>query len=121
MGLRTKIKGTKVPRILVLRTNLRDNECEPKVTIPQVVRLVVIRVQPATTDVAVHNEEVRIVIRILDGFVHGSNPHQTHGFNLLIREHFAYQASNFSIRLGKLAAVGFSADFLEIGRASWRG
>ncbi len=113
MGLRTKFKGTEVPRILGLRTDLRDSEREPFVTIPHEVRPAVIRVEPATTAATVRAQQARIAVGVVDGFVHGNDPDQTHGFDLLVRELLTDEAGQFGVRLRKLALVGLGANLLR--------
>jgi len=71
------------------------------------------REQPPATVIAVNVEEARIVIGILDGFVHGDDPDQTHGFDLLVRKHSTDEASHFGIRDGKLALVGLGTNVLR--------
>ena len=46
----------------MLRTDLRHGEREPVVTIPPVVRPVVVRVEPATIVVTVRVQQVRIAV-----------------------------------------------------------
>ena len=113
MGLRTKFKGTEVPRILGLRTDLRHGEREPVVTIPPVVRPVVARIEPATTAVTVRAEQARIADGVIDRFVHGDNPDQTHRFDLLVRELLTDEAGQFGVRLRELALVGIGTDLLR--------
>src|SRR3989338_8600043 len=72
-GLRAKFKGTEVPRILVLRTDLRHGKREPAVTIPPVVRPDAVREEPATIAATVSAQQERIAVGVVDGFVHGND------------------------------------------------
>src|SRR3989338_8137630 len=113
-----KIAKDKTPRIkrdqrsIVLSTNLRHGEREPMSTIPPEARKGVAYVQPGTTFATVRVQQGRIVVEILDWFVHGDDPQEIHGFDLLVRELLTDKAGQFGIRLRELALVGFDADFL---------
>ena len=111
MGLRTKVKGTEVPRVLVLRTDLRHGEREPAAKIPPAVRPVVVRVEPATIVVTARAQQARIAAGVVDRLVHGNDPDQPHGFDLLVRELLTDEAGQFGVRLRELALVGRSASF----------
>ena len=112
-GLRAKFKGTEVPRILGLRTDLRHGEREPAVMIPPAVRPAVVRAEPATNAVTVHVQQDRIAGGVVDGFAHDNDTDQTHLLDLLIRELLADEAGQFGVRLGELALVGLGVDILR--------
>ncbi len=113
MGLKTKFKGTEVPRILVLRTDLRHSKREPVVTIPPVARPVVVRVEPATTAATARAQQVRIADGVVVGFVHSNDVPQTHRFDLLVRELLTDETGQFGVRLRELALVGLGANLLR--------
>ncbi len=112
-GLRTKFKGTEVPRILVLRTNLRHGEREPEATNPPAVRPAVVRAEPATIVATVRAQQARNAVGVVDGFVHGNDVPQTHCFDLLVRELLTDEAGQLGVRLGQLALVGLGANLLR--------
>jgi len=114
-GLRTKFKGTEVPRVLGLRTDLRHGEREPVVTIPPPVGgPVVARAEPATTAVMACAQQARIAAdEVVDRFVHCDDPPPTHGFELLVRELLADEAGQFGVWLRELALVGLGANLLR--------
>ncbi len=112
-GLRTKFLRTEVQSVLVLRTNLRDDEREPAATTPPEVRLAVARAQPATSVAPARAEQARIAVGILDRFVHSNDPNQAHGFDVLVREVFPDEAGHFGIRCGQLALVGLGTNLLR--------
>ncbi len=112
MGLRTKFKGTEVPRILGLRTDVRHSEREPVATKPPAVRSVAVRVEPATIAETAREQQARIAVGVVDRFVHGNDPDQTHSFDLLIRELLTDEAGQFCVRLRESALVGLGADLL---------
>ncbi len=113
MGLRTKFKGTEVPRILGLRTDLRHGEREPAVTTPPEARPVIARIEPATTAATVRVQQVRIADGVIDRLVHRNDPDQTHRFDLLVRELLKDEAGQFGVRLRELALVGIGTDLLR--------
>lgn len=49
---------------------MRDDEGKPVVTIPLVVRLAIVRVQPATIVIAIGIEQFRIAVRIARNIAH---------------------------------------------------
>ncbi len=112
-GLRTKFKGTEVPRVLVLRTDLRHGEREPAVTTPPDVRPAVARAEPATIAATARAQQARTAAGVVNGFVHGNDVPQTHGFDLLVRELLTDEASQFGVRLRELALVGLGANLLR--------
>ena len=102
-GLRTKVKGIEVPRVLVLRTDLRHGKREPEATKPPVVRPAAACAEPATTAVTVRAQQVRTAVGIVDGFVHGNDVPKTHRFDLLVRELQTDEAGQFGVRYDELA------------------
>ncbi len=95
----------------VLR-HLLGKEREPALTTPPVAGIAAARTEPATATVTNRREEARIAVRIFDGFVHGNDPPQTHGLDLLVRELFANQAGDVGIRLHEFHLIGLGADVL---------
>lgn len=108
----TKFKGTEAPRILGLRTDLRHGEREPVVTIPPAVRPAVARAEPASTVATVRAQQARTAVGVVDRFVHGNDPDQTHRFDLLVRELLTDETRQFCVRLREIALVGLGADLL---------
>ena len=92
---------------------MRDNEREPIPTNPPAARTAVARTEPPTNAATARVEEAQIAIGIIDGFVHGNNPYQTHSFNVFVREFLADEAGNFGVWLGKFPLVGFGTNFLR--------
>src|SRR3989338_10195874 len=84
---------------------------EHAVTIPPVARPAVVRVEPATTVATVRVQQVRNAVGVVDGFVHGNDVPQTHGFDLLVRALQTDEAGQFGVRLAELALVGRSESF----------
>ena len=97
----------------MLRTDLRHGKREPVVTIPPVVRPVVVRAEPATTVVTARAQQARTAAGVVDGLVHGNDVPQTHRFDLLVRELLTDEAGQFGVRLRKLALVGLGANLLR--------
>src|SRR3989344_8425226 len=62
---------------------------------------------------AVRTEKVRATDRVVDGFVHGNDPDQPHGFDLLVRELLTDEAGQFGVRYDELALVGLGANLLR--------
>lgn len=112
MGLGTKLVGASA-LAFTRRTNLRFDEREPVVTTPPVVRPVVARVEPVTIVATVREQQARTAVGVVDGFVHGNDVPQTHGFDLLVRELQADEASEFWFRLAELALVSLGANLLR--------
>lgn len=112
-GLRAKSKGTEVPRVLGLRTDLRHDKREPVDMTKPAARPAVARVEPATNAAKARAKQVRIAVGVVDGFVHGNDVPQTHRFDLLIRELLTDEAGQFGVRLGQLALVSLGADLLR--------
>lgn len=94
----------------VLR-HLRGKERDAATTIPPVVRIVVVRMEPATVIATIRREEVLIAARH-DGFVHGDDPPETHGLDLLVRELFTDEAGDVGVRLHEFHLVGLGTDLL---------
>ena len=88
-------------------------EREPAVTIPPEARPADPRAEPATTVVTARDQQVRIAVGVVDGFVHYDDPPDTHGFDLLVRELLADEAGQLDVRLKQLALVGFGIDLLR--------
>ena len=88
---------------------MRDGKREPVVTIPPVVRPVVVRVEPATIVVTVRVQQDRTADRL----VHGNDTDQPYGFDLLVREVFPDETGYFRVRRGQLALVGLGANLLR--------
>jgi len=88
-------------------------EREPAVTIPPEARPADPRAEPATTVVTARDQQVRIAVGVVDGFVHYDDPPDTHGFDLLVRELLANETGQLDVRLGQLALVGFGTDLLR--------
>ena len=61
----------------------------------------------------VRAQQARIAVGVVDGFVHGNDVPQTHGFDLLVRELLTDEAGQFGVRLRELALVGLGADLLR--------
>ena len=78
------MQRTEVQSGSVLRADLRNGEREPALTMPPAAGAAVGRVQPPAIIIAVRAEEERIAIGILDGIMHGDNPYQTHGFDVIV-------------------------------------
>jgi len=97
----------------VLRTDLRHGEREPAVTTPPAVRPIAARAEPATNAVTARAQQDRTAVGVVDGFVHGNDPDQPHGFDLLVRELLTDEAGQFGVRLRELALVGFGANLLR--------
>jgi len=119
-GLRTKTKGTEVPRVLGLRTDLRHGEREPAATtIPPDARPAVAREEPATIAVTAREQQERTAAGVVDGLVHGNDAPQTHLLDLLVRELLTDEASELGVRLKKApprredACAGLGADILR--------
>ncbi len=98
-----------------LRTDLRhgEREPEPEVTTPPVVMPFAVRVEPATTADTARAQQARIAVGVVDGFVHGNDVRQTHGFDLLVRELLTGETGQFGVRLRELALVGLGANLLR--------
>lgn len=111
---RTKFLRTEVLRDLVLRTNLRDNEHEAALTIPPIVGVVEVRVEPPTTAEAERVEKERTAVRIFDGFVHYHDPNQAHGFDVFIREVLANETGDLGVRCRELPLCRHFADVLGV-------
>ena len=62
---------------------MRDEEGKPVITIPPVVGVVVVRVQPGTIVVTVGAEEVRIAIGIAQDIFYATTPRILSGLNLI--------------------------------------
>lgn len=62
---------------------MRDEEGEPVITIPPVVGVVVVRVQPTAIIVTVGTEEVRVAIGIAQDIVYATIPRILSGLNLI--------------------------------------
>ena len=97
----------------MLRTYLRHVKREPVVTIPPAARPDAARAEPATNVVTVRVQQERIAVGVVDGFVHGNDVPQTHGFDLLVRELLTNEAGQFGVRLAELALVGLGANLLR--------
>ena len=97
----------------MLRTDLRHGEREPAVTTPPVVRPVVVRAEPATIAVTARAQQALTAVGVVDRLVHGNDPDQPHGFDLLVCELQTDEAGQFRIRLRKLALVGLGANLLR--------
>lgn len=78
-----------------------------------VVRLVVARAQPATNAVPVRAEQARIAVGILDRFVHGNDPPETHRFDLLVREVLADKAGDLGVGLRQFTLVGLGTNLFH--------
>jgi hypothetical protein len=92
---------------------LRHGKREPTVTIPPVVRPVAARAEPATIAVTDRAQQARIAAGVVDRFVHGNDPDQTHRFDFLVRELLTDEAGQFGVRLRELALVGLGANLLR--------
>ncbi len=69
--------------------------------------------EPANIVVTVREQQERIAVGVVDRFVHGNDPDQTHGFDLLVRELLTDEAGQFGVRLRELALVGLGANLLR--------
>ncbi|TSC69125.1 MAG: hypothetical protein G01um101456_324 [Parcubacteria group bacterium Gr01-1014_56] len=98
---------------LKVEASLRHGEREPAVTTPPVARPAVARVEPATIVATVRAQQVRIAVGVVDGFVHGNDVPQTHGFDLLVRELLTDEAGQFGVRLREVSARGLGANLLR--------
>lgn len=92
---------------------LRHSECEPVVTAPSEARPVVERAEPATAAATARVEQVRTVVGVVDGLVHGNDVPQTHLLDLLVRELETYEVGQFGFRFAELALVCFFVDLLR--------
>ena len=92
---------------------MRHGEREPAATIPPAARPVVVRVEPAPTAVTARAQQARIAAGVVDRFVHGNDPDQTHGFDLPVRELLTDETRQFCVRLREIALVGLGADLLR--------
>lgn len=95
-----------------MKTNSRNGEREPAVTIPPAVRHDAVRVQIATTEVSAHAEQFRFAVGILNRFVHSNDPGQSHGFDILVRKLFPYETGHFGVRCGQLTLFGLGTNLL---------
>jgi hypothetical protein len=95
--------------LLVVRVDLRHGKREPVAATPPVVRPAEAHAEPATVVV----QQARIADGVVDGFVHGNNVPQTHGFDLTIRKFLTDEAGQFGVRLGELALFGLGANLLR--------
>lgn len=94
----------------VLR-HLRGKEREPILTTPPAVRIAAACIEPATATATIRREEARMAARN-DGFVHGDDPPETHGLDLLVRELFTDEAGDVGVRLHEFHLVGLGTDLL---------
>lgn len=97
LGEEQRSKDPRVSRIRELSTDLRNEEGKAVHTSPPVAGIVAVRVEPAVTAAAIRVQEARAAIRILDRFVHGNNPPETHSLNIVIRKHFPDETGNFRV------------------------
>ena len=80
---------------------------------PPAVRPAEVRMKPATTVVTIRVQQARIAVGVVDWFVHGNDPDQTHRLDLLVRELLTDEAGQFGVRLRELALVGLGANLLR--------
>lgn len=97
---------------LALRADLRSDKSEAVDATPPAIGIAIAGAQPATTVIAVRREEGRITAGVLDELVHGNDPHQPHGLDLLVRKLVADQAGNLGVGGGQLALASLSTDLL---------
>lgn len=109
-GLRNKVLSTRGLENQALR-HLRGKEREPTLTTPPVVKKAAVRIEPATGIATTRREKVRTEAR-KDRLVHGNDPPETHGLDLLVRELFADQAGDVGVRRLEVHFLRLGADVL---------
>lgn len=92
---------------------MRHGEREPAATTPPEVRPAAARTEPATTAATARAQQARTAVGVVDRFVHGNDPNQTHRFDILVRELLTDEAGQFGVRLRELALVGLGANLLR--------
>jgi len=95
-----------------LRRHLRDKERESAPTIPPVVRIDVVRIEPTTVNTTKSRKEVRKAVRIFDRLMHGNDVPKTHGLDFLVRELFADETRDFRVRGREVHLIRLIADVL---------
>ncbi len=103
----SQCKGTVTKRLY-----LRNDEREPVLTEPPEVGVAVVRVEPPAVIEPVRAEQEQITVGILDGFVHGNDPPEAHGFQFLVAELLTDETGDFSVWCGETTAFCFGTNLL---------
>jgi len=96
-----------------LSAYLRHNKREAIIATPPAAGAGAVRAEPPAVTEPVRAEQARNTVGILDGLVHGDDPPQTHGFQLIVAKLFTDETGDFCVRRGETALVGFGTDLLR--------
>lgn len=92
---------------------MRNDEREPALAAPPAVGIAAVCAEPPAVSDPVRAKQARTTAGILDGFVHGDDPPETHGFQFFIDELLTDEAGDFGVWCGETTSFDFSTDLLR--------